>query len=41
MTKKPKHKGVAVVISIGSKPKGKEDLPSPVPMAKAWELLRG
>ena len=40
MTKKPKHKGVAVVISIGSKPKEKEDLPSPVPMAKAWEFLK-
>ena len=41
MTKKPKHKGVAVVISIGSKPKGKEDPPSPVPMAKAWETIKG
>ena len=40
MTKKPKHKGVAVVISIGSKPKDKKDHPSPVPMAKAWETLK-
>jgi hypothetical protein len=31
---------VAVVISIGSKPKGKEDPPSPVPMAKAWEFMK-
>ena len=40
MAKKPKHKGVAVVISIGSKPKDKKDHPSPVPMAKSFGVFK-